>query len=660
MKNQYLFTIGTDPYKTAHGHNTEGNGDWHAKDSCVTEALKLIFNSMDFPGEAAGRKMFVPGVSLEGVPGDEVIQVWSNAPGIRKRTYDAMGWEGGPENCQAGLHDGNDNHFGLHVEIPVKDIEKYTIKISALLKAPDAEGDPGQGISPLAASVMRYQEQKHLIKEQVQIQKMEVARKQWEVSAMARDMENKVAKMKEQISVFDAYLHGTRHKTHLCRGKHATGRYKVFQQRVYLFEEVAILGNFQDMDFKGMNQFEKWLIESGHIWKLLPFERCILATRIRQKEKDYGDPFTNMWNNMANMQNIIWIRDGENVFHVDVEFNFHNAVFPHKDQFDRVKQIVLDHVWAKAFALDDTPPRERFTDRKLKEGEYDVMGQMRVTPLEEEEPYYTRRIKLDRFKTLQDWTDDPTAYTPELEAQIAEAIQEYLRNINKKQMIFAVIMQGIVDNTNYLEIPKGTDMFNWENVERYLELVIDYSHGLPFYGWRDKIAPYMDGKVSVGDWIVANVDEYYNSEERERWGLDGTKFKESYPMLFKVIGLGEGVTRRWFPDNAKKDHWKGEWRDVKDMCPVVKYHPFSSRRHPDDNWGVRRRRKQPMNMLLKNSKFLRVPMSPQLAKDILNDREWKKHNVWLVPYMVNYDTIIQAMKTPVNGTQLKWKLGDSE
>lgn len=647
MNKNYLFVLGDNPYENSHGdYHTKGNGEWFTTAAELEEALKVIFNSMDFPGEATGRKTFVPGISLEGVPSEEVIQVWSDAPGIFKRTKEALGIK---SEKASGLHDGRGRDLGLHAEVHVKEIEKYNISYAALLKAPDESGDPGTGVSPLAASVMRYQETRHEISKAMQLQKMDVARKQWEVERIEEEMEEKMRAMQEQIAVFDAYLHGTRHRTCIKRGAHGTGRYKVFQNRVFLSDEIAILGNFEDMDFKGMADLEKWLIESGHVWKMLPFERCILATRIRKENKDYGDPLANFWNNQANMQNMIWIRDGENVFHVDVEISFNNAVFPYRDQFERTKMMVLDHVWSKAFRW--SVPKN-WHGEKLKPGEYEVPGTMKRKPLEEEEPYETVRIEKARFKTLQDWIDDPTAYTPILEKQMMEAVDDYLRAVNKKHMLFAVIIQGIVDNTNYLEIPKGTDMFNWENVDRYMDLVQDYSHGLSYPVWQEKLRPYVDGKVTLGDWIVANVEEHIKGV---RDYDEGTTYHESFPMLFKVIGLEDATIRRWVTD---KDDEEGEWKNIACKRPVVKYFPVSSRRHRDDDWGVRRRVKQPINLLLRTSNFVRVPMSPQIAKDILNDREWKKKNTWLVPYMVNYGKIIEAMKSPVNGAQVKWKHGN--
>lgn len=639
MKDSFLYVIGPSPYDNCKGdYHTKGNGEWHTDAANIEEALQVIFGSMMFPAEPTGRNIFVPGVSLEGVADDDVIQVWSTKPEVAEHMRKVVGERG-------GMHNGRGQGFGLEAEIKVTDIEKYCHPVRKLLGMPaEIEGQATASVSPLGASVIKYHEVKHEIQQAAQIQKMELAKRTWEVEAMKEEMEAKMKVMNQQIRVFDAYLHGTRHRTQLCRGNSGTGRYKVFQERVFLSEEVAILGNFVDMDFKGMEALENWLVQSGHIWKLLPHERCILATRIRQKEKDYGDPLSNVYNNMANMQNIIWIRDGENVFHVDVEYDFHNAIFPHKDQFDRAKRVILDKLFTERFKK---KPPTNWHGERLKKGEYDVPGQMKRKPLEEPEPYCTVVNQHAKFTSVEEWIDDKDSYPELLDRQINDAVHEFLRNENKRQMIFAVIIQGIVDNTNYLAIPKGTDMFNWENVNTYLELVYDYTHGLPFRGWADKVAPYIDGKVSAGDWIVAKVKEYI--EPKYQYGK-GTEYSESRWMLFKVIGLVAHEQRYWV--NDEHTH---KTRTVN--VPVVKYHPKASRwtRHYDSYADYQKARtKTSIKLALKSSTFVRVPMSPQYAADILNDREWKRAHPHLVPLMVNYKSIIQAMKAPVNATVLRW------
>lgn len=637
----YLFIVGDNPYENGHGEK-KGNGSFFTTAANLEEALPIIFGDLDYPGEATGRKVFVPGISLP-LHEDEVIQVWTDIPEVVAASNKIIKGLGGRFG-RGGYHNGRGSDLGLACEIPVRDLDKFITPVRALLTAPEAPGNPEKQLSPLGASVVKYHEVKHEIKLAAQRQKMEVMRKKWDFEKIEEEMKEKMNLMNQQIGVFDAYLHGTRHRTQMCRGKKSTGRYMVYQQRVFLSEEVSLLGNFADMDFKDMEKFEKWLVQSGHIWKLLPHERCILATRIRQEKKDYGNPLANLWNNMANMQNMIWIRDGENVFHVDVEFDFHNAIFPHRDQFDRAKTVVQDGLFTKGFKHDEH--QRDWRGDKIKNPE--VMGQMKHKPLDEDEPYFTRRNLHKKFKTMEDWLNDPECYTELLDKQINEAVHNYLRDRNKKQMIFAVIIQGVVDNTNFLDIPKGTDMFNWESVNQHMELLYDYSHGLPFQGWADKVAPFINGKVTAGDWIVAEVDEYIDSGSQWR---KGKTYKESRPMLFKVLGLEEIEETYLEPEPGSREYKK---RIIKRPC--VRYHPKVSRHSYALSYeeNQKRRNQAGIKLVLKSSTFIRVPMSPQYAKDILNDRDWKKAHKDLVPLMVNYGVIIQAMKTPVNGTVIKW------
>lgn len=640
MKAQ-KFVIGVDPYQRSHG-DMEGNGQWHTTAENLEDALQVIFGSMDFPCEASGRKFFQPGVSLPHAPADEVIQVWSTQPEVVKATNDFVG-EG---RQSGGLHDGNGHDYGLHCEVLVTDLDKFLHPARKLLKGPDTPAS--DNVSPMGASVIRYHEMRGEIQHAVQVQKLEVAKRQWEVQAISNEMKGKVRAMEEQVAVFNAYLHGTRHVRRLTRGAKGTGRYHVFQNRQFLSEEVALLANFQDFDFKDLERLEQWLVSSGQIWKMLPHERCILATRIRKTEKDYGDPLANIWNNMANMQNIIWIRDGENVCHVDVEYNFNNAVFPYKDQFDRAERVVLEYLFDEVFKAKE--PRA-WHGGKLKPGEYDEPGKMRRNPLNEENPYCTVHETKARFKTIEEWLASD-ALTEDLKRQINEALSAYLREENKRQMMFAVIVQGIVDNTNLLEIPKGTDMFDWQNVDKYLHLLFDYSHGLPFQGWAEKVDPYVN-QCAKGDWIVVfPLSEYLSPKLRYS---DGTTYKEKYPMLFRVVDM-VNVEQRYH--DKKEDEWKT--RTV--VKPVVHYHPKATRYQRSLSWeeNQNRRTKAPIRLTLATSDFLRVPMSPQYAQDILNDREWKKNHQWAVTLLVNYDKIIQAMKSPRNNMAIPFKEGEDD
>lgn len=636
----YLYVLGDNPYDNAHGDfHTKGNGEWFANAPSLEEALKIIFGNMPFPCEPTGRKFFLPGVSLEGVSDKDVIQVWSDEPEIEARTCKIL-----KDYKQSGLHDGRGRDLGLHVEIKVTSIDKYVTPARTLLAAPTTPDttNTNTAISPMGASLIKFDEMKHDMQEAVQREQMVLAHKEWEMEKMSDAMEERVKLMNQQINILNTYLHGTRQRTQMSAGKRGSGKYHVFQTRQFLSEEIALLGNFGDFDFKKLEDLERWLMKSGRIWKFLPFERCILATRIRQDRKEYGDPLANLWNNYENMRNMIWIRDGENVCHVDVEFDFHNAIFPDKQQFERALRVCLNHIWKKAFKW--SKPKN-WHDETLKPGEYDVMGQMRRKPLEEEEPYFTHKIIKEQFHTLEAWLKSEF-YTDLLDKQIRRAVLDYLQGVNKRQMVFAVLLQGIVDNTQLLDVPKGTDLFDWATVDRYFTLLYDYSAALPWKGFKDKIAPYLDGKVKKGDWIVAIVDEYIEKNEFERKYGHGKTYKESRPMLFRVADMVEAELKEYLGSDG--------WKTTKVMKPLVNYHPKVSRWRRDQSYEehLQARTKAPIRLVIKHSNFIRVPMSPALAEHILDDRDWKKENKWAVPIMVNYRKIVTALKNPINCTKV--------
>jgi hypothetical protein len=137
------------------------------------------------------------------------------------------------------------------------------------------------------------------------------------------------------------------------------------------------------------------------------------------------------------------------------------------------------------------------------------------------------------------------------------------------------------------------------------------------------------------------VDEYIPS--KRPFG-DGVQYRKKRPILFRVIGT-EQVEQTYM------DAGIGQRRKVMEQRPIVKYHPFVRRRQ---YFTPVERVKIPINLLLKSSEFIRVPMPPSLAEQILDDREWKKDHKWAVPLMVDYQHILSAVKAGIDGTVIKW------
>jgi len=641
---QHLYVIGPNPYDSNYAENTKGNGEWSTSAQNMKEALRIIFSTMPFPGEATGRNWyaehylaFEPGVSLAGKCSEEVIQVWSNEPGCLR---DKM------------PHTGKGEHLGLLAELDVTKLDDYLTAITALLAAPGTD-NAGTALSPLGASVVEFNAQKQAIQTQLQATRFDLQQRQWALEEMEEGMNAQVKELEAKIGLMNAYLRGWSYRTQICTGKTGTGPYFVFQKRQYLAEEIAILANFQRFDFQAMPVFEKWLVKSGQIWKMLPFERCILVTRIRGEKLEYNDPLANLWNNIANMQSIIWIRDGENVVHVDVEYKFDNAVFPNKDEFDRTMRAVREQLWKKHFCPESVERHGFSTDRQLppvpgqiKPVEvcgYDDKHKRTIRPEDEWEPYVPVRLVHSRFKTLREWLDSDS-YTEELDVQLHRAVQDYLRARNKKQLTFCVMLQGIIDNTNLLQVPKGTDVFNWEVVAKYFTLLYDYTHGLPDRTFSDRLnAHFGPAAANVGDWVIAYIDDH-----------PGNSLYYGKPWLLQVVRKGAN------------------------SYPEVRYHPVTRRNCFVHEYrkGLESRHKEPIRLnlqpeLQKDEKhsnkyathylprcgtFFRVPISPDLAARILDDREWKAEHREIVPLLAQYRMVLKTyLVNPKNMREIRLK-----
>ncbi len=441
--------------------------------------------------------------------------------------------------------------------------------------------------------------------------KFDLIQREWALEAKKEAMEEAMERMQSQLGMVSTYLHGVSNTVHLKRGKRGSGKYFVFQNRQFIDTEIALLANLTDFDFMELDRLDAWLVASGVAWKFLPYERCVLVTRIRKEKKDYGDVFTSMQLNCYNFQNIIWVRDGENVFRINCEMDFDNAVFPDKNEHEKVRQRVYDSIWKDSFKADDQSVKAY-----LKHGLQD-------DPCNCEEPYNAKEVTTHRFHTVEEWLDDPTMCPESLQTEIANKIMAYLRMKNGEQLKFMILIQGIVDHTSLLDIPKGTDLFNWEVTQAYFEMVFDYTHGLPDRTYQRELEPYVT-KAKVGDWVIVSIP--YDDTGSGSYGYSYRR--PSVPALFQV--------------HTVKD----------DGTLVIKRRLRSKRRRYDEVSDGFVRKPTSVDVKWPYVK-LSVPLA--LVRNILNDREWKLANTWLVPFFCQWEYVLEQCKNPINQADIDLK-----
>lgn len=585
----YHYVIGPDPYECAQKYHTRGNGEWKTDATDVDTALNIIFSTMSFPGEAAGRERFIDGVSMPGVPGDEVIQVWSSEAIATDRAG------------KTRRHTGRGIDIGLLKEIKVTDIVTYTPAGRKLLADPAASTEQ-KALSPIGSSVSGLSAMRYELHQKMQLTQHRVSSTLYDLERAKDSMKEQQAKMEAQLELVQTYMHGVKEVKWLTRGSRAAANqpYKIFQARQFLNREVGLLANLTDLDFNDVVSLNKWLVKSGHLWKLLPFDKTILVTKIRDENKHYGSPLTDWVLNELNVQNFIWIRDGENVMQISVDTDFNNAVFPSKKQEDDLFANIIEKVWIDCFQSGKKP------DYGLSKDSISSLN-----------PYGLRHVVLDRFDTLEAWRDS-VEYAA-LERDINDQVFAYLRERNQDRMLFLVLMQGIVDNTSLLTIPAGTDLFRHETCSQYFELIYDYSHGLPDQTRPAAISPYLT-HVTPGQWIIAS---YVIKSELE--GRTWQNYRPT-PAMFLVVKLtseGKPIVRH---RRMSKSRSYGRYRVANATSEVVE------------------------------GPWIRADLPAKMADDILDVRDWKIAHAWVVPMLAQWRMVQRKfIKCPSNHLEIRLK-----
>jgi hypothetical protein len=602
VKN-YTYVIGNDPYNNCHRWKQKGNGKWACEAPSVQKALESIFGSMQFPAELTGRYAFVPGVSLDNMGSHEVVQVWTTNPAeiVASKEYSSA--------REDWPHFGNGEDIGIACEVSVYQIDQFMVPQRLLL----AQGDkPQQQASPVGVAVAEYHRNKLSMQRAMQTAKWELSVAKWDMEEKRSQLHVQMRQMEHQIFLADTYMRGTDNIRQLSTGCRGTGPYHVYQQRQFLNKEIALIANMEDFDCKQLDKLEEWIIKNKAWKKLLPFDRCILVTRIRDKNKDYGCPFTNWIMSEQNLLSIIWIRDGENVWRILSDVDFDNAVLSDTHEEKRMTDIVTERVFNDQFALRHENWRG---DPVTPEPE----GAIKMTAVEESTEVYKPISRMPRrFNKIEDWLSSDE-YTAKIAAEIGRAVSERLGKINSKRLVFAIFIQGVIDNTTILDIPKGTSVFEWNLASNFFHLHTEYSHGLPDGIARDEWKAFSDALfLHPGEVIITN-DRCIPDHKGESI-VRGGRLK-----FFNVLKMENG-------------------RPMIAVFPSRKYYPYQS---------VKTARRV---VLGQRVRFIKASMPTNLADRLLEDRDWKENNLDWVPVLAQWRLVQAQWKTMQNNaTPLKLK-----
>jgi hypothetical protein len=127
----------------------------------------------------------------------------------------------------------------------------------------------------------------------------------------------------------------------------------LFQQVLYMDEEVGIWDNGEGIDFRDIGMFDEWIAKEYKRFLYQPKSICVF--KVRRKEKDYGDPIINFHFNTENKKSYFVIRNGEQVCRIWSDVTIGDRLFPTKKEYqnlyeewknwseDQIKEKLQDH-----------------------------------------------------------------------------------------------------------------------------------------------------------------------------------------------------------------------------------------------------------------------------------------------------------------------------
>jgi hypothetical protein len=368
----------------------------------------------------------------------------------------------------------------------------------------------------------------------------------------------------------------------------------LLQRRHYMDEECLARYEAGGMRFEDIRAFDAWIARDENMKRLLPFERCMLAFRVRrfaiQQRVDTISEWIALWQeNEACKQTYLYIRNGEQLHRLRTGVDFGEQLFPD------MTQEILDgrKLWA-VMRGDRGPVSHLITDDDLQERrrqeslrhqaavqQYHTLFAepctctWRVETDKRDEDYgkevvqkwceacssllcwsrrhgsssndhrdhVEKRMNLDTWISNRDnFKPDRTHYEPfDKTSVFYDDILKHVREIQKAHNRIALVVQGVLDRSPMLHPHPPWQIWTPEGFAAGVQLVYDESRALTvgdapdFEAYRKRLnASLKPGDVTVGQRDVWSERRREKREERRDEGRRSIAFDPGPEMIAEV------------------------------------------------------------------------------------------------------------------------------
>jgi hypothetical protein len=325
-------------------------------------------------------------------------------------------------------------------------------------------------------------------------------------------------------------------------------RLRIMQRRLYMDEECLMNYRAGGMEFKDIAAYDKWLSKPENFNRILPFQRCIVAMRVRRDEKkrDWEGSLRQLMENVrvsaSDKFTYMYIRNGEQLWRLDMEMEFDELIFPDKTMLNLSEPMMF-----KTFAgsrIDEMITVADFEQRlaKYNETQEQIRNWCESNPGKDS---FHCPIREDRWFRQSDWHpfDNTSVYFDEAKGEIDQRIKYYNR--------IALIVQGLYDRSLVLHPHLPVRTWDANGFEDAIELIYDSSYSLTF-GEPPDFEAYRAGvnALATADSLFVGQENFWMrleaKRECDRLDRDYRSRKSEYrPTLFKPRGNpGPGLVEK--------------------------------------------------------------------------------------------------------------------
>ena len=302
---------------------------------------------------------------------------------------------------------------------------------------------------------------------------------------------------------------------------------RLLQRRCYMDEECLAKYETGGMEFNDIGDFDKWLSKPGNFERILPYEKCVVAFRVRRNEKtreveSIRDLFKMIEDKELDLSTFLYIRNGEQLFRLQTQIDFGHQLFP-----DMTESQLEGKLWAKMGSSIELCPDGRY--QEMLESERVKAAKAESCPPEERWRYVDHWPESERYVPF---SPDNVHYD-----DIVKHIQEVAARHNR----LVLVLQGLLDRSPVLHPHPPWSLWSQESFQTALELIYDDSRALvsgdapDFEEYRASCnASLKTGSVTVGQEVAWEV--YEAEKESARRDRDHRSRSEYRPERFRPYG----------------------------------------------------------------------------------------------------------------------------